>query len=127
MVGFRLPMLIYLAGLSNIPQDIYEAARIDGASGWQMTRFITIPLLRPIILFVAVTQLISHFQVFAQPYVITNGGPAQDSFTVIFYMFRAAWTYFRMGFGTAMAVLLAVIIMAFTLLQFRFGGRRLEY
>ncbi len=125
--GFGFPMLIYLAGLSNIPQDIYEAARIDGARGWQMTRYITIPLLRPTILFVAVTQLISHFQVFAQPYVITNGGPGQDSFTVIFYMFRAAWTYFRMGFATAMAVLLAIIILAFTLLQFRFGGRRLEY
>ena len=125
--GFGFPMLIYLAGLSNIPQDIYEAARIDGARGWQMTRYITLPLLRPTILFVAVTQLISHFQVFAQPYVITNGGPGQASFTVIFYMFRAAWTYFRMGFATTMAVLLAVIIMAFTLLQFRLGGRRLEY
>ena len=125
--GFGFPMLIYLAGLSNIPQDIYEAARIDGARGWQMTRYITLPLLRPTILFVAVTQLISHFQVFAQPYVITNGGPGQASFTVILYMFRAAWTYFRMGFATTMAVLLAVIIMAFTLLQFRFGGRRLEY
>lgn len=125
--GFGFPMLIYLAGLSNIPQDVYEAARIDGARGWQMTRYITLPLLRPTILFVAVTQLISHFQVFAQPYVITNGGPGQASFTVIFYMFRAAWTYFRMGFATTMAVLLAVIIMAFTLLQFRLGGRRLEY
>ena len=62
--AFGFPMLIYLAGLSNIPQDIYEAARIDGARGWQMIRYITIPLLRPIILFVAVTQLISHFQVF---------------------------------------------------------------
>ena len=90
VVGFGFPMLIYLAGLSNIPQDIYEAARIDGARGWQMTRYITIPLLRPTILFVAVTQLISHFQVFAQPYVITNGGPGQASFTVIIYMFRAA-------------------------------------
>ena len=125
--AFGFPMLIYLAGLSNIPQDSYEAARIDGARGWQMIRYITIPLLRPIILFVAVTQLISHFQVFAQPYVITNGGPGQASFTVILYMFRAAWTYFRMGFATAMAVSLAVIIMAFTWLQFRFGGRRLEY
>ncbi len=125
--GFGFPMLIYLAGLSNIPQDIYEAARIDGARGWQMTRYITIPLLRPTILFVAVTQLISHFQVFAQPYVITNGGPGQASFTVIIYMFRAAWTYFRMGFATTMAVLLAVIIMTFTLLQFRLGGHRLEY
>lgn len=125
--AFGFPMLIYLAGLSNIPQDIYEAARIDGARGWQMTRYITIPLLRPIILFVAVTQLISHFQVFAQPYVITNGGPGQDSVTVIFYMFRAAWTYFRMGFATTMAVFLAIIIMAFTLLQFRFGASRLEY
>ena len=125
--GFGFPMLIYLAGLSNIPQDIYEAARIDGARGLQMIRYITIPLLRPTILFVAVTQLISHFQVFAQPYVITNGGPGQASFTVIIYMFRAAWTYFRMGFATTMAVLLAAIIMAFTLLQFRLGGHRLEY
>ncbi len=119
---FGFPMLIFMAGLQNIPDTLYEAARIDGANSWQVFRFITLPMLRPTILFVTVTGFISHIQVFGQPYIMTNGGPGTASYTVIIYLYQAAWRYFRMGFGSAVAVCIAVVMVAFTLIQFRFLG-----
>ena len=120
---FGLPMLIFIAALQDIPQHLYDAARIDGANGWQLTRYITLPLVRPTILFVVVTQLISHFQVFAQPYIMSDqGGPGRSSFTVILYLYQTAWRFFRMGYATTIALVLAIIIMIFTLLQFRLLG-----
>lgn len=120
---FGFPMLIYIAGLQGIPEHLYEAARIDGANRWHLIRFITLPLLRPTILFVAVTQLISHFQIFGQPYIMTGGGPGRSSFTVIMYLYQTAWRFYRMGYGTTIALSLAIVILFFTLLQFRFLGR----
>lgn len=125
--GFGFPMLIFIAGLQGIPEQLYEAARIDGGSGRQIFRYITLPLLRPTILFVTVTGFIAHFQVFGQVFIMTNGGPGRASYTVIFYLFQQAWTAFRMGYGAAVAVTLAVIIATFTLIQFRLFGRRVEY
>ncbi|MCB0114504.1 MAG: sugar ABC transporter permease [Caldilineaceae bacterium] len=122
--GFGFPMLIYIAGLQGIPEHLYEAARIDGASGWRLRRHITLPLMMPSIFFVAVTQLISHFQVFGQPYIMTGGGPGRASYTVIMYLYQTAWRYFRMGYGTAIAIGLAVVILMFTLIQFRVFGRQ---
>ena len=125
---FGFPMLIYLAGLQGIPDSLYEAARIDGAAGWKLTRYITLPLLRPVIFFVAVTQLISHFKIFGQPYIMTDGGPGRSSFVVIMYLYQTAWRFFRMGYGTSIAVGLAIIILLFTLIQLRvFGPSRIEY
>jgi multiple sugar transport system permease protein len=124
---FGFPMLIFMAGLQNIPDALYEAARIDGAGNWQLFRFITVPMLRPTILFVTVTGFISHIQVFGQPYIMTNGGgPGQASYTVIIYLYQAAWRYFRVGFGSAVAVAIAVVMVAFTLIQFRFFGREAD-
>jgi multiple sugar transport system permease protein len=125
--GFGFPMLIFIAGLQGIPDQLYEAAKIDGANGWQLFRFITVPLLRPTILFVTVTGVIAHFQVFGQPFIISTGGPGRSSYTVIYYLYEMAWRAFRMGYGTAIAVSLAVIIGAFTLIQFKLIGRRVEY
>jgi len=125
--GFGFPMLIFIAGLQGIPEQLYEAARIDGGNGWQIFRYITLPLLRPTILFVTVTGLIAHFQVFGQVFIISNGGPGRASYTVIFYLFQQAWTAFRMGYGAAVAITLAIIIATFTIVQFRFFGRRVEY
>jgi multiple sugar transport system permease protein len=126
--GFGFPMLIFIAGLQGIPEQLYEAARIDGANGRQLFRYITLPLLRPTILFVTVTGFISHFQVFGQPLIITNGGgPGRASYTVIYYLYQIAFTAFRMGYGSALAITLAVIIAIFTLVQFRFIGQRVEY
>jgi len=120
---FGYPMLVYLAGLQSIPKSLYEAARIDGAGPWKTIWHITVPLMRPTILFVAVTQLISHLQIFGQPYIMTGGGPGRASFTIIQYLYQTAWRFFRMGYGSTIAIALAIIILIFTLLQFRFIGR----
>jgi multiple sugar transport system permease protein len=123
--GFGFPMLIFLAGLQNIPDTLYEAARIDGAGSRQVFWFISLPLLRPTILFVTVTQFIAQLQVFGQPYIMTNGGgPGEASYTVIIYLFNTAWRYLHAGYGSAIAVSLAIIMIVITLLQFRFLGQR---
>lgn len=125
--GFGFPMLIFIAGLQGIPEQLYEAARIDGANGPQLFWYITLPLLRPTILFVTVTGVIAHFQVFGQPFLMTAGGPGYASYTVIFYLYQKAWVSFRMGFGAAVAVALAIIMALFTFFQFRLLGQRVEY
>jgi len=125
---FGFPMLIYIAGLQNIPEQLYEAARIDGANAWQTFVFITLPLLRPAILFVMVTGFIGHFQVFGQPQIITaGGGPGRASWTVIIYLFQNAWVAFRMGYGTAIAMVIAMIMAVITAIQFKLISRRVEY
>lgn len=125
---FGFPMLIYLAGLQNIPNSLYEAAGIDGAGTWAKTRFITLPLLRPVILFVAITQLISHFKIFGQPYIMTEGGPGRSSFMVLMYLYQTAWRFYRMGYGSAIAIGLAMVILFFTLIQLRvFRTDSVEY
>jgi len=116
--GFGGPMLIYLAGLQGIPQQVYEAAEIDGASQFTSTWRITLPLMTPSIFFVLVTQVIAHVQVFGQSYLITGGGPGRESYTSIFYLYQTAWRYYRMGYGSAIAVSLAILILAITLFQF---------
>lgn len=125
--NFGFPMLIFIAGLQGIPDHLFEAARIDGANGRQILFHITLPLLRPTILFVTVTGVIGHFQVFGQPYIITGGGPGRSSYTVIYYLYQMAWVAFRMGYGAAVAVAIAVIMAAITTLQFIIIGRRVEY
>jgi multiple sugar transport system permease protein len=125
--GFGFPMLIFIAGLQGIPDQLYEAARIDGANGRQVFTYITLPLLRPTILFVTVTGVIAHFQVFGQPFIMTTGGPGRSSYTVIYYLYEMAWRAFRMGYGAAVAVALALIMGVFTIIQFRLLGRRVEY
>ncbi|MBI5960815.1 MAG: sugar ABC transporter permease [Chloroflexi bacterium] len=125
--GFGFPMLIFIAGLQGIPDHLFEAAKIDGANGWQIFSHITVPLLRPTILFVTVTGVIAQFQAFGQPYIITNGGPGRASYTVIYYLYQMAWVAFRMGYGAAVAVTIAIIIAAITAVQFVLIGRRVEY
>jgi multiple sugar transport system permease protein len=125
--GFGFPMLIFIAGLQGIPEQLYEAARIDGANGRQTFFRITLPLLRPTILFVTVTGVISHFQVYGQPFIMTTGGPGRESYTVIFYLYEIAWRAFRMGYGAAVAVVLAIIMAVLTTAQFLFISRRVEY
>lgn len=126
--GFGFPMLIMLAGLQNIPDTLYEAARIDGGSPRQVFLYITLPLLRPTLLFVTVTGFIAHFQVFGQPYLMTgSGGPGRSSYTVILYLYEAAWEAYRMGFAAAVAFTLAAILLIITLIQFLFIGRRTNY
>lgn len=125
--GFGFPMLIFIAGLRGIPEQLYEAARIDGANGTDIFFRITLPLLRPTILFVTVTGVISHFQVYGQPFIMTAGGPGRSSYTVIFYLYQIAWTSFRFGYGAAVAVAIAVIMAAMTAVQFLFFNERVEF
>lgn len=120
-------MIIYLAGLLDIPKELHEAATIDGATAWKRTLRITIPLLTPIILFNVVIGLIGGFQYFVQPYIITQGGPADATLVYALYLYQNAFSYFRMGYASAMAWVLFVIIMIVTLLVFRSSGRWVFY
>jgi multiple sugar transport system permease protein len=124
---FGFPMLAFLAGLQNIPEPLYEAAKIDGANSWQAFRHITIPLIMPTMLFVTVTQFIAHMQVFAQPYIITGGGPGNASRTAVMYLYETAWKFFRFGYASSMAVVLAAIMIVVTVILFWLMRGRAEY
>lgn len=124
---FGFPMLVFIAGLQNIPDHLYEAAKIDGAGPLQTFRFITIPLIMPTMLFVVVTQFISHMQVFAQPYIITGGGPGNASRTAVMYLYETAWKFFRFGYASAIAVMLALFIIVVTVLLFGVMRRRTQF
>lgn len=124
---FGFPMLAFLAGLQSIPENLYEAAKIDGANSRQSFRHLTIPLIMPTMLFVTVTQFIAHMQVFAQPYIITGGGPGNNSRTAVMYLYETAWKYFRFGYASTIAVALAVIMVTVTLILFYIMRQRTEY
>ncbi|MBI9050151.1 MAG: sugar ABC transporter permease [Anaerolineaceae bacterium] len=124
---FGFPMLVFLAGLENIPEQYYEAAKIDGANAWQSFTKITIPLIMPTMLFITVTQFIAHMQVFAQPFIITLGGPGNGSRTVVMYLYETAWKYFRFGYASAISVVLAVIMMIVTVILFKIMRGRTDF
>jgi multiple sugar transport system permease protein len=124
---FGFPMLVFLAGLQSIPEELYEAAKIDGANSWQSFTHITIPLIMPTMLFITVTQFIAHMQVFAQPYIISLGGPGNASRTAVMYLYETAWKYFRFGYASSMAVVLAIIMIAVTAILFSLMRGRTEY
>ncbi len=117
-VGYYI--VIYLAGLQGIPQDYYDAARVDGAGSLQTFRFITLPLLRPVTLFVVVTNSIGALQVFDLVFATTGGAPANSTMTLVLYMYNTAFKYSRMGRASAMAFTLFAIILFITFLQLRF-------
>lgn len=126
--SFGFPMLIFLAALYAVPEVLYEAARIDGASRRQILWQVTLPLIRPALLFIIVTQFISHIQVFGQPYIMTNGGgPGYSSYTIVMHIYRNAFSYYHMGYAGAMALSLGVVMFVFALAQFRLLGRYTEY
>jgi multiple sugar transport system permease protein len=116
-VGYYI--VIYLAGLQGIPQEYYDAARVDGAGDWQAFRFITLPLLQPVTLFVVVTNSIGALQVFDLVFATTGGAPANSTMTIVLYMYNTAFKYSRMGRASAMAVTLFAIILFITVLQLR--------
>ena len=124
--------VLFLAGLGNIPGELYEAARIDGASRVQLFRLITVPLLAPTILFVLIISTIGSFQAFNQIYVMNQaaaqslGGPIDTTRTVSVYLFKTLWESNNPGLAAAIGVLMAVLILVLTLIQFRILGRRDE-
>ena len=131
--SFGFPMLIFLAGLTDIPQHLYDAAKVDGANAWHTFWRITLPLLRPVMLFVLVMQFISRLQEFGIPYIMVGvshmftGASGFHHWTVIVYLYQTAWHWYRMGYGAAMAFALASVIIVVTLIQFRLLGQRLQY
>jgi multiple sugar transport system permease protein len=115
--NFGYNMIIFLAGLQSIPEELYEAARIDGASPWQQLRYVTLPALAPVVLLVSVLTMAGYFQLFAEPYVMTQGGPLQSTVSVLYFMYEEGFKWWNLGFASAIAFLLFVLMFAVTLLQ----------
>ncbi len=122
--NFGYNMIILLAALQSIPDDLYEAARIDGASGWQLFRHVTLPGLAPVLTLVSILTIAGYFQLFAEPYVMTEGGPLQSTMSVLYFMYEEGFKWWSLGRASAVAFLLFVIMFAITLLQLSVSRRR---
>lgn len=121
--NFGYNMIIFVAGLQTIPADLYEAARIDGASRVQQLRYVTLPSLAPTMLLVTILTMVGYFQLFAEPYVMTRGGPAQSTTSVLYFMFEEGFKWWNLGFASAVAFVLFAIMLAGTLLQLYLARR----
>jgi multiple sugar transport system permease protein len=124
-VGFS--MLVLLGGLQSIPGDIYESCSIDGSNAWSTFWKITLPLLRRALLFVVVLSTINAFKVFIPIYVITNGGPSDSTLTLVFYIWQNAFSYFKLGYASALSFLLLALVLILTAAQFRLLRSNVEY
>jgi multiple sugar transport system permease protein len=120
-------MIIFLAGLQGISKSYYEAAQIDGASGFKQFWHVTFPLLSPTTLFVTILALINSIQVFDQPYVMTGGGPGKSSYTLVYLIYNQAFVEFNMGRASAVAMILFAVILVITLIQFIASKRWVHY
>jgi multiple sugar transport system permease protein len=120
-VGFS--MVIYLAGLQAIPEELYEASRVDGAGPWARFRHITLPLLAPTTLFLLVMGIIGSFQVFTQIFVMTSGGPVERTTTMVFYIYESAFKFYEMGYASTLAFFLFLLLLGLTAVQLRLYRR----
>jgi len=120
-------IVIFLAGLQNIGAEYYEAAQMDGATGWQLFRHITLPLLSPTTYFLLVISMIGAFKVFALPLFLTGGGPLDRTLTIVYSIYQQGFQYFRMGYASAQAYALFAIIFLITLAQRQIAARRVHY
>ena len=125
--GFGYNMVIFIAGIEAIPSPVMEAALLDGAGGWHRVVNIVLPLISPSIFFASVMTLMTSFQVFTQPYILTGGGPGDSTTTLVLYLYRAGFRDFQMGYASAIAWVLFMVIMVFTLIQFRLQRRWVTY
>lgn len=125
--GLGWSMLIYLAALQSVPAELQEAARVDGASAAQVTRFVTVPLLKPTTLFIAVMLTIGAFQSFIQFYIMTGGGPVHQTEVFLSYMYNQAFNFLDFGYASSIAWILALLILAISLVQFRLIKSTYEY
>jgi multiple sugar transport system permease protein len=121
--NFGYNMIILLAGLQTIPDELYEAARIDGASMWRQFRHVTIPMLAAILVMVSILTIAGYFQLFAEPYVMTQGGPLQSTVSVLYLMYEEGFKWWNLGSASAVAFLLALLIFGVTALQLRWAQR----
>ena len=117
--NFGFNMVIFIAGLQNIPERLYEAASIDGADAWQQFRHVTLPMLAPTFLFVTVITAIGYFQLFAEPYVMTQGGPAHSTLSIVLLMYEQGFRWWNLGYAAALAFVLFAIILSLTLVMMR--------
>jgi multiple sugar transport system permease protein len=117
--NFGYNMLIFIAGLQAIPQELYEAAYLDGAGAWRRFRHVTLPMLGPTLVFVGLITMIGFFQLFAEPYVMTQGGPLRSTTSMVLLMYEEGFRWWRMGFAAAVTFVLFLVILAFMLLQRR--------
>jgi len=124
--NFGYNMIIFLAGLQSIPAELYEAAELDGAGAWSLMRHVTLPALAPTMFMVSILTMAGYFQLFAEPYVMTQGGPLQSTVSVLYLMYEQGFKWWNLGTATAVAFVLFVLMFAVTLLQARLAGRGLE-
>jgi multiple sugar transport system permease protein len=120
-------MVIFLAGLQGIPEALYEAASIDGAAWWARFRYVTIPMLTPVIFFNLVLGIIGSFQIFTAGFLMTNGSPQNSTLFYVLYLYRSAFEDLQFGYASALAWMLFLIVVFFTLIQFRLSGRWVFY
>ena len=120
-------IVIFLAALQDVPRSLYDAALVDGANWWQRFWHVTVPMCTPAILFILLTGLIGTFQMFTLPWLLTQGGPNNATEVYGVYLYRNAFNFFRMGYASAMAWLLFIIIVIFTILVFRTSARWVYY
>lgn len=123
---FGYATVLYLAGIMALPTDVYEAAQIDGANGWQTFRSITLPLLKPTTLLIVITSLISYLQAYVQILVMTEGGPGTDTYTISYLIYDQAFEKYNFGTASAMSVILFVLTGILTILMFRASGDNTE-
>lgn len=121
--NFGYNMIIFMAGLQAIPADLYEAARIDGASAWAQFRHITLPMLKPTMLMVSILTVSGYFQLFAEPYVMTEGGPLQSTTSVLYLMYEEGFKWWNLGSASAVAFILFVIMFVVTAAMLRLSKR----
>ena len=117
--GIGYSMIIYLAGLQAVPQELYDAAAVDGAGPWARLRYITIPMLRPTTLFLLIIGVIGSFQVFTQIFIMTSGGPVERTTTMVYFIYRTAFINFDMGYASMLAYALFVMLLVFTGINLR--------
>ena len=124
--NFGYNMIIFIAGLQNIPTSLYEAASIDGAGFWQQFRSVTLPQLAPTTLFVTIITMIGYFQFFAEPYVMTQGGPLNSTLSIVLLMYQQGFRWWSMGYAAALAFVLFLIILAASFVQTRLQRGRAD-
>ncbi|MFH1526307.1 MAG: sugar ABC transporter permease [Bacteroidota bacterium] len=117
--SFGYNMIIFIAGLQNIPEQLYEAAEIEGANSWHKFHHITLPLLAPTTLFVGIITLIGFFQLFAEPYIMTQGGPLNSTLSIVQYMYQEGFRWWNMGYSAAIAFVLFTIIFTGSIIQLK--------
>jgi len=125
--GLGTSIILYLAGLQNIPRNYYEAAMVDGANRWQQFKNITLPLLSPVTFYILITSMIGGFQVFVEVQVMTtNGGIGYSAATIVYYLYEKAFESYQLGYASAIAIILAIIIFIITLINFKVQDKMIK-